>query len=83
MIRAVGDHEYTVECLLKTIRNPFSCFYIGFNAIFYLPFIAVSYIRTDEKHTKSSKVLRVMMKLAATIIQVLDLLSAVITIIVG
>ena len=83
LTRAVGDHEDAIERLEKKIRNPFHCFYIGFNAIFSLPFIAVSYMFTGENHIESNNVLRVVMKVTATIIQALGLLSAVITIVIG
>lgn len=83
LTRAVGDHEDVIERLAKKLRNPFYCFYVGFNAVFSLPFIAVSYMFTGENHIESNKVLRVMMKITATIVQALGLLSAVITIVIG
>ena len=83
LTRAVGDHEDAIERLEKKIRNPFYCFYAGFNAAFSLPFIAVSYMFTGENHIESNKVLRVVMKTTATIVQALGLLSAVITIVIG
>lgn len=83
LTRAVGDHEDAIECLGKKIHNPFYCFYIGFNAFFSLPFIAVSYMLTGENRIESNKVLRVVLKATATIVQVLGLLSALITIVVG
>lgn len=83
LTRAVGDHEDLIDRLEKKILNPFYCFYVGFNMIFSLPFIAISYMFTGENHIESNGALKIVMKIAATIVQLLGLISAIITIVIG
>ena len=83
ILRAHGWRSELHTQLVKKILNPFCDFYVGLNWIIMMPFIILSYLLTGKNRINNSGFLVVVLRVFASIIQALAILSSIITVVVG